>query len=272
MQLRRVGCAALRTVRTLPVMLANERVESSVTHDPGAPVLLLSPHLDDSVLNCWSVLEGPSDVRVVNVFVGSPAAGLLTQWDRICGAGDSVTHMRERIAEDTEALALVGKVPTNLPFLDHMYRRCAPPPSLAEIDAAVSRAVPAASAVYGPAGVDHRDHRLMRRYAALIGRNGVPVRLYADVPYATRFGWPPWVTGAAPDRHLDVDAHWEANAFIPDRRFAEVVKLGEERSAVKLEAMRAYRSQLPALDAGPLRALSNPAVHGYEVFWEAHAA
>jgi LmbE family N-acetylglucosaminyl deacetylase len=271
MQVTRVGCLALRTARTVPVAIANRRAESRVAHDPGGPLLLLSPHLDDSVLNCWSVLTGPNDVRVVNVFAGVPASGQLTQWDRVCGAAESATQMRMRLVEDAKALGLAGRAATNLPFLDHMYRRCVPPPSLSDLDDAVSRLVPAASGVYAPVGVDHRDHRLVRRYAALIGRNGVPLQLYADLPYATRFGWPDWVTGRPSDPHLDVDAHWETNPFIPDRRGARVVALGDQRSAAKLAALRAYRSQLPALDAGPLEALSNPGIHGFEVFWEVQA-
>jgi hypothetical protein len=31
--------------------------------------------------------------------------------------------------------------------------------------------------------------------------------------------------------------------------------------------MRTYRSEFAVLDRGPVRQLSNPAVHGYEVFW-----
>ena len=271
MQVTRLGCFALRTARALPVAMANRRAQSGIAHDPSAPLLLLSPHLDDAVLNCWSVLTGPSDVEVINVFAGVPAAGQLTQWDRVCGAAESAAQMRDRALEDAEALGLAGRAAINLPFLDHMYRRCAPPPSLPDLDAAVSRRVPAASAVYAPVGVDHRDHRLVRRYAALIGMNGVPLHLYADLPYVTRFGWPDWVSGSPSDPHLDVDAHWEANPCIPDRRGARVVALGEQRSAAKLEAIRAYRSQLPALDAGPLGALSNPAIHSFEVFWDAQA-
>ena len=35
-----------------------------------------------------------------------------------------------------------------------------------------------------------------------------PVVLYADVPHATRFGWPTWVTGDPADPHLDPEAFW----------------------------------------------------------------
>jgi hypothetical protein len=231
-------------------------------------VLLLSPHLDDSVFNCWSLLEAPGEVRVVNVFAGVPPTGTLSRWDQVCGADDSATQMRRRITEDAEALACVGRAATNLSFLDQMYLRCAALPPYTEIDAAIMSLVSRTSAVYAPVGVEHREHRFVRGYAATIARNGVPVHLYAEIPYATRLGWPPWVTGQPPEPNVNVDVLWRANPFIPDRSEARVVALGEKSAAAKLAAMRAYRSQLPALDAGPLRAVSNPAVHGFEVFWD----
>jgi LmbE family N-acetylglucosaminyl deacetylase len=176
--------------------------------------------------------------------------------------------MRRRIAEDIDAHALAGRVPTNLGFVDRMYRRCAPAPAHVDIDSTVVAVLPAVSKVYAPVGVSHRDHRLVRSYATAVARNGIPVCLYADLPYATRFGWPPWVTGSASDPHLDVDAEWDANPMIPKGRRPRIVTLGGEEAAAKLAAIRRYRSQLPALDAGPLHAISNPIIHGFEVFWD----
>jgi hypothetical protein len=40
-------------------------------------------HLDDAVLSCWSVIDGPGDVTVVTVFTGGPEPGSLTEWDRL---------------------------------------------------------------------------------------------------------------------------------------------------------------------------------------------
>ena len=45
-----------------------------------APVVILSPHLDDAVLSCWHVLSGPADVRVINLFAGLPALGAAPGW------------------------------------------------------------------------------------------------------------------------------------------------------------------------------------------------
>ena len=70
--------------------------------------MLLSPHLDDAVIDCWSVLATPSDVRVVNVFAGVPRPGALAYFDRLAGATDSAAHVGQRIADDRDALAAPG--------------------------------------------------------------------------------------------------------------------------------------------------------------------
>ena len=44
------------------------------------------------------------------------------------------------------------------------------------------------------------------------------------------------------------------------------MRLDAEQAAAKLAAMRAYR-EFAVLDRGPVGQLSNPAIHGYEVFW-----
>jgi hypothetical protein len=46
------------------LIAAGARLHPKVCIDPRAPALLLSPHLDDAVLNCWSVLtSGHANAR-----------------------------------------------------------------------------------------------------------------------------------------------------------------------------------------------------------------
>ena len=101
------------------------------------------------------LLERPHRLRevvVVNVFSGIPEPGLLTPVDRLAGATDSATRMRERLAEDAEALALAGGEPIDLGFLDSQYRPVAGEPGAAEIVAALDGPVERASALFAPAG------------------------------------------------------------------------------------------------------------------------
>jgi LmbE family N-acetylglucosaminyl deacetylase len=235
-----------------------------------APTVILSPHPDDAVLSCWSVLAAPVPLHVVNVFAGVPPTRPAGHFERLAGAHDSAAHMRGRIAEDRAALAHAGRTPVNLAFRCLSHRNGRPEPSFARVDGALAAQVGAVSRVYAPAalGASHPDHDVVRGYADALARQGVPVRLYADVPYCTVYGWPSWVTGSEPDPHLDVDAYWNGSAGAA-RTSADVVRLDADAAAAKLAAMRTYRSEFSVLDRGPVGQLSNPAVHGFEVFWEA---
>jgi LmbE family N-acetylglucosaminyl deacetylase len=229
--------------------------------------------LDDSVIDCWSMLTGPGPVLVVNVFAGVPAASTPTYFERIAGARDSASHVRSRIADDRRALALAGRRPLNLGFLAHSHRRGRPEPSHARVDTALRELAPSASMVCAPAalGTPHPDHEFVRSYALALARSGMPVQLYADLPYCAVYGWPSWVTGETPRPHLDVDAYWRDSPggaspeCAPER--ASVVRLGRDEAAAKLDAMRTYQAEFATLDRGPVGQLSNPAIHGFEVFW-----
>ena len=257
--------------------LLDRGFSTRLTFDPEGPIIVLSPHLDDAVLDCWSVITGSEEVSVVNVCARPPKPGRAFYWDRVAGARDSAAMMAQRLVEDREALALAGRAPLNLPFLDAQYRVGRRPPSLVELDAALVGHLPAASTIYAPMclGLVHCDHVLVRSYALAMAPAGFSVWLYADAPYAVEYGWPGAVTGDADDPNLNIEAYWEPTlppGFGVDCSTAEVVRLGAPEAAAKLLAMQTYRTQFPTLDRGPIRRLSNPAVHGFEVFWSAASA
>jgi LmbE family N-acetylglucosaminyl deacetylase len=253
--------------------LQNRGFRSSLRLDPAAPAVLLSPHLDDAVINCWSALRAPGDLRVVNICGGPPESGFVSYWDRLCRARESAALFRERIVEDAEALGLAGRQPMNLPFLEAQYREADPLPLFSQIDEALTARVPAVSGLYAPAGIGvvHPDHQLTRDYALVLASAGFPLRLYADLPYCGVYGWPAWVTGEPEDPYLDVDAYWRgslpAGATFGTREGAEVVRLEAPEASAKLQAMRAYRTQFPTLNRGPIGLLANPLMHRFEVFW-----
>lgn len=249
----------------------NLRFVTSLRYEGAAPALLLSPHLDDAVLDCWSLLDTPSELSIVNVFAGTPPAGSITTWDRIVGASDSTALMHARRLEDREALALVGREPIDLAFIEFQHRPYSPDPGFRALDEALAAVASSVSRIYAPMvlGTVHPDHRVLRAYALAVSRAGVPVSLYADAPYATVYGWPHWVTGAPKDPHLDVDAYWaESLEAVPGLSRPRVAVLEPERAARKLEAMQRYATQFPSLDRGPIGQLTNPSVHPHEVFWD----
>jgi LmbE family N-acetylglucosaminyl deacetylase len=272
MQLLRAARHPRQAARAARRRWRDRRFVSPLRADPAAPTVVLSPHLDDAVINCFSVLTSGESVRVVNVFAGVPEVDFIPTWDRICGARDIAAHVRERIDEDRAALSTLGIAPLNLPFLDGQnYRPGGAHPALSDVAAAIAHELAAASRIFAPAmmGDPIEDHVLVRSLALALRTPGTPVTLYADVPYAIRFGWPHWVTGTERNPRVDVDVFWSRFlGQLPElqRARVRVAALTPDQARHKLETMRLYRTQFEGLDA--LGVLSDPAIHSFEVFWE----
>lgn len=239
--------------------------------DRAARAVVLSPHLDDAALSCWTALDGPAPLHVVNVCSGSPASGVLGSWDRITGAHSSCLRVLERTSEDAAALRELGHVPLGLGFLDAQYRDGAPLDA-ASVLSALAGAVPALSGVYAPLGIGgHPDHLAVRDVALELARRGIPVSLYADMPYAIEYGWPGWVAGAAGHpASVEPAFLWQdwldAIADAAPRLRPMARPLSSDMADRKLSTMRGYRTQFAALD-GPRGKLSNPDARRFEVFW-----
>jgi hypothetical protein len=264
--------------RTMERRTAREerRFRTRLRLDPQAPELLLSPHWDDAVLDCFALLASERELKVVNIFAGVPEPGRVTVWDAITGASDSCQRARERIAEDARALARVKRAPLNPALLDAQYRHDPLTLELAELDDALREHLEAASWVYVPAGIGaHVDHVLVRRYGRMLHRSGIPVTLYAELPYCILHGWPHWVDGRDPEPHRNVDAYWASFLGgveeLPPLRSASVQRLDDEQAAAKLSAMRCYETQFACLNYGARTLLSDPAIHRFEVHWELEA-
>jgi LmbE family N-acetylglucosaminyl deacetylase len=235
-------------------------------------VAVLSPHLDDAVLSCWHVLAHPGDAIVVNVFAGAPASlDGPAWWDRYTGATDSLERVRERIEEDRRALALAGRTAVYLDLLDAQYRRAGeePAPPTAQLECML----PGGARVYAPAAfANHPDHALVRAAALELRTRGFVVFLYADLPHAKLHGWPAWVTGRRAPAGKDLAGamwdYWLAGTGIsPAEMVASVHALDPDSHARKLEAVRAYRTQLLGLQQLAGGCLGDREMLGYEVEW-----
>lgn len=213
--------------------------------------VILSPHLDDAVLSCWHLLCGPGDVRVINVFAGSPPPGSgASWWDRVTGSTDSVARMAERRAEDLEALAVAGRSATDLEFLDEQYEPRGQ--SLGEIVSRLRDLIDSDEVVYAPAALgEHADHEQVRAAALELAASGQPVRLYADHPHAVRAGWPAWINGTTAAPAPGVAEHWDLRlaevGLLRPRADVHHLEAGERER--KLRAVSAYRTQLDGLRA-----------------------
>lgn len=153
-----------------------------MTGEPTPPLLVVSPHRDDAVLSCGTLLAARPGAVVVTVFAGTPADGAPPE--------DADLDARRR--EDTQALALLGAQPLWLDFADAPD---APPRSadavVAALEAVVARLAPAS--VLLPMGLFHEDHTLVHEAALRVMRRR-PLRAeawfaYEDVPYRRLDGW-----------------------------------------------------------------------------------
>jgi hypothetical protein len=259
------GAQALRSARE------ESNFEPLLRTDSEAPELLLSPHWDDAVLDCWSLVSSERPLNVANVFAGIPPSGTRGTWEDILGVQDSAQRARARLAEDVAALARGGRTPINLALLDAEHRRGTRHVlGVKDIDRALAAELRSASRVYAPAGIGgHFDHLLVRRYARMLLRAGMPVTLYAELPYCIFHGWPSWVGGTRAAGNRDVDAYWQEflNAVpeLPALRSAEVVRLDESAARAKCDALSNYEA---SLNYAVRQLLADPGFHGLEVRWE----
>jgi hypothetical protein len=154
-------------------------------------------------------------------------------------------------------------------LLDVKYRQRPDDVDLAGLDRALSAVVPSASHVYVPAGIGaHPDHLLARRFGRLLLQMGMPVTLYAELPYCIFHGWPSWVDGAQPAPNRNVDGYWLSFlAGVPEMpalRSADVRHLDGSTAAAKLAAIDCYEL---SLNYSVRQLLSRPAFHELEVMW-----
>jgi LmbE family N-acetylglucosaminyl deacetylase len=233
------------------------------------PIVIVSPHLDDAVLSCWHLLDGPGDVRVVNVFTGAPPQGQPPGWwDRDSGATDSAVRVSERLEEDRAALALAGREGIGLDFCDEQYRDGAV--EVSEIRERLAASLPPDPILYAPAaiGTVGADHELVREAALELRAAGHTLNLYADLPHANQHGWPGWLNGSRADPRIDErwDRDLAATGLDFDPRAPTTHRLSDRASSRKLEAVRAYATQIEPLEAmfGRLDETSL----GLELVWE----
>ena len=233
--------------------------------------LVVSPHFDDAVLSAWAVLERP-DVRLANVFTADPPNAGRTYWEGLTRARGTVSdRIRERVLEDRDALALAGVLPVNLGFLESLYGG-GPTIDAKEIVARLEPLVAAAETAVFPAAIGgHPDHDVVRNVGRWFLKAGANVRFYADCPYSIKYGWPSWVTGQEQSPFLDEDVYLEQHLRNGGLSLAtlepQVTRLEGAKLERKLAATAAYRTQVDALNSGPLRRVSNPEIVCFEVVW-----
>jgi len=227
--------------------------------------LFLSPHFDDAVLSCGGQIrqwvETGQQVRVLTLFAGRPGAGLspfAQELHRLWGDPSDPVGLRS--AEDEEALRILGAEPLRSGEPEALYRQGPDGAWLypdreslfgevhpaerrrpAELAAAVAVHLPAhlpktgGVTVHAPLGVgNHVDHQIVHAAARCLQARGIAVWFYEDYPYTRR-----------PGRLDDARAARGALGWEP-----RIIPLTEGQIGARVEAIRAYRSQLASLFQG----------------------
>lgn len=225
--------------------------------DAGYAHVYLSPHLDDAVLSCGGAIArfvaAGERVLVVNVCSGSPPPGgpfsgfAALQHERWGLPPDEA--VARRLAEDAEALALLGADSLELGLLDAIYRMPAAYVDDATLFGAVDHgdtlaadAAPALETLaqrlagvifYAPLGVgNHVDHVAVHQVADRLAAAGAIVAFYEDFPYAAR------AEGAVEARLRELGGA---------TRFGSAVAPIDAVIERKITAVAAYASQLTTL-------------------------
>lgn len=247
----------------------------AVMYAAGNRVLAISPHCDDATFSTWATLNRSHVGYVLVICDGIPAPDQpLTVYDRFTGASDSAARAAERQVEDATTLSQRGWRRSSLGYLDHQYR--SDPLEEGEVRQRIADhlAQIGPDVVLVPAGIGlHVDHVQVRDIALQAARSlpNAGVFAYADIPYATYYGWPGWVTGRAEaDPYLDLTAYyaraldgidgWNLGA-------GSAIRLSEQECLLKEADLRRYRTQFSAMEGGPSRWLTHPDRLPYELVW-----
>ena len=209
--------------------------------DTTGRLLVISPHLDDAVFSCRSLLRFARDVHVFTIFAGdAPVGAPTTSWDLQCGFSDGTNVMKARRDEDARALAMLGAVPLWAEELQEGYR--VEPVDHERLTALITGMIDtvAPTHVAFPLGLSHRDHLLVADASAAATRarhEAIPF-VYAEQPYAQR------KPGIVRQRRGEVSASGVELKIEPLPRGA---RRGDHA------ALRCYASQLRGLKISALR-------------------
>jgi LmbE family N-acetylglucosaminyl deacetylase len=223
--------------------------------------VIISPHLDDAVLSCWSILERPGSI-VMTLFAGLPDSSVSTFWDRLCGQPNSSKMMRLRLKENRQVLDSLGVKAVNLPYLDNQYKPS--PRDLVGIADKIMSLTKPGDNIYAPLAVGgirrHADHLVAQQVGILLAAQGRKVSFYGDEPYILPLfklkNWPVRIRLSRIEKKLVLSLS------------LEVRKLTTGEQQRKEKAVRAYSSQFAMLNLFALGLFNRGDFYKFEVIFQ----
>ncbi len=217
-----------------------------------APLVVVSPHLDDAALSASALLvQNPGSV-LLTVFGGGPRpASPLTAWDAECQFNDGDDVIAARLAEDEEACRLLKAHQMALPYWDIQYRQrlygYRGPKRARKLARTIRDAVDALcsdrqAAICGttrwavPLGIAHVDHLIVAAAMRMWRRTQPQIEMivYEDMPYAAENA----------GHRRDALSRWNDGPWI-----LEPMCVGTTLSSEKKRALESYRSQNCAMQS-----------------------
>jgi LmbE family N-acetylglucosaminyl deacetylase len=206
-------------------------------------VVVVSPHFDDAVMSLGATIaqlaHAGVEIEVLTVFGGDTASKAPADaWDRKSGFSSEGSAANGRRGEDRKACALLGARPRWLKFGAEAYERHG---SEDEIWTAVAAATENADLVLLPGRpLAHRDHAELSRLLLRRGLSCRRIALYVEQPYS--FYRRETVLESIPVPAL--------SSVLSDPLNWERLGVNRPYRRMKLQAVRAYRSQLRQLGLG----------------------
>ncbi len=227
--------------------------------------VILSPHLDDAVINCWHLITDP-DSTLLNVFSGIPPKGTHAWWDRMCREADSHKMVQIRLSENAAAVSISGNTNPQqfLNLLDKQYRGSGNDPMVNDLADQIEAFIPKAATIFAPLALSrifrHPDHVLVRLAALELHRRNYQVQFYPDQPYMTL----PYKPRQLKLKHIQA----LAERVIGFKLIAQIVPLSQEQLEFKRKAMKTYDSQYTLLNIPTLGAMDRISKRPYELIFK----
>ena len=224
--------------------------------------VILSPHLDDAIIDCWHLVADPSSI-IVNVFSGVPPQGTHAWWDRLCGEADSQKMVQLRLKENERAVSISANSNPQqfLDLLDKQYRGAGNDPLANHLANLIENFVPQAANIYAPLALSrlyrHPDHVLVRLAALELRKRNYRVGFYADQPYMSL----PSKPRQPKLKHIQTLSEKVMGFSL----VAQVVPLNQEQLRLKRTAMKTYTSQYKLLNVTSLGAMDRISKRPYEL-------
>lgn len=223
-------------------------------------VVLLSPHLDDAVINCWHALDS-GNATVTTIFSGIPNKHTYRIWDALGGEADGYKMMQRRRAENAEALEFArGASHIDLDFMDNQYRR-GQKPSVDDIVADILLRSPKDCSFLAPLAGSrlrrHPDHVLARKAGISLMQKGYEVSFYPDAPYM--------FLPAKPGEILLRKLSSRASKLIGREAACSVHRLDTRQLKDKRRSLNSYRTQYTLVNLNSAGGLWLASMRAYEL-------